>query len=144
MLSFHPTLITLAPRIHTVPAMQNTPAKTFTPVQLPFSLSNIAPAMGEVVNAPTLLNKNTSPVLNPISFMGEICATRVAIRDTYAPEKKPNKTAKAMCPLSVCDPRGSQRARSRTPVMKAAAMKMLNLPRRSARNPVVRRPKRLR
>ncbi len=143
MLSFHPTLITLATTIHVVPHRQKIPANTFTPVQLPFSTSIIAPAIGEVVRAPTLLNRNTSPVLNPISFMGEICATRVAISDTYAPEKNPNRTAKAICPLSVFEPSGSHRARSKIPVMKAAAMKMLNLPRRSARKPVMRRPKRL-
>lgn len=109
--------MTLVTTIHVVPARQNTPANTLTPVQFPLSCDRIAPAIGEVVKAPALLNRKTSPTLNPISFIGEIWATRVAIKETYAPEKKPNSTAKAIRAPSMLEWIGSQSARVRIPLM---------------------------
>lgn len=139
---FHPTLYTLAANTNAVPAIQKTPEKTFTPVHPPFSFSRIAPAIGDVVKAPILLTKNTIPVLKPISFIGETCATSPAIKETYAPEKNPYRTAYAICAPSF-RPDGSHRARVVIPVARAATVKTLYFPILSARKPVRRRPKRL-
>lgn len=106
---------TLAASMTLVPTKMNTAVNTFNTVQSPPVCCRIAPAVGDVTSPGSDPTRNMSPVRKPISGGGEICATNAAISETYAPEKKPKSTAKAMIPPSEAPP-GIQSATQKIPV----------------------------
>ena len=75
----------------------------------------IPPAIGPVVNPPNDETKKNIPVRYPISAGTEIWATRAGPNETYAPEKKPKKTANSM--IAVLLVAGIQTASVKIPVI---------------------------
>ena len=71
----------------------------------------IAPATGGPINAPIDVNAINTPILNPISFMGEMVAIRLGPRPMTPPELKPKNAAKQIMAALLWP--GSQRARTR-------------------------------
>jgi hypothetical protein len=99
------------------------------------------PAMGPVTNPPIDARKYTHPVRIPISESGEIWTMRAAIKETYAPEKKPKATVNAM--MAPSEVAGIQTARIMMLEMQHTMMNALNRPILSAVKPQVSLPPRL-
>lgn len=93
--NFHPAILILAVSTKVVPARHKTPDMTLTPTQ-PEEDVMMRPAIGPVTNPPIDARKYTHPVRIPISESGEIWTISAAIKEIYAPEKKPKGTVNAI------------------------------------------------
>jgi hypothetical protein len=131
----------LAKRARVDPAKHMTPAKTLTPVKLPFSWDTIAPPIGLVVRAPTDITAKSRPCRMPILWIGEIWAISAGPKEIKAPEANPKNPAKSMSPILL--EAGIQRARIRIAVRNATTTKMLYRPNLSESIPGMIRPNKL-
>ena len=140
-MGLRPTAENRARSAKTEPTKHMTPAKTFTPVKLPFSCDIIAPPIGLVVRAPTDITAKSRPCRMPILWIGEIWATSAGPKEMKAPEANPKNPAKRIS-ATLLDA-GIHKAKTRIAVRNETKTKTLYRPSLSERIPGTIRPNKL-